>query len=225
MVQDASFDLGAIWRATLEGRKVREWLEGGNAAATPRGFAAQMFNPLSIVSLLGIVACAATLLLGKGRQPARRCLRCGRPFCFRCKRGRHGEEYCTQCVHLFVLGDGLAPETKTRKLYEVEQFERRSRLARNLTAFVLPGSAHLLRGRALFGSFLVVLWIMTLVLCVPGGLAPIHEVLGVNLRTDFLRPGMGPGKYGIDPWIVVAPPLALAVWLLGNLGRSRSREA
>jgi hypothetical protein len=36
---------------------------------------------------------------------------------------------------------------------------------------------------------------------------------------------MGPGKYGIDPWIVVAPPLALAVWLLGNLGRSRSREA
>jgi tetratricopeptide (TPR) repeat protein len=224
MVQDASFDVGAIWRATLEGRKLREWLDGGHGAAASRGFAAQLLNPLTIVSLAGILACAGTLLLGKGREPARRCLRCGRPFCFRCKRGRHGEEYCTQCVHLFVLGDGLAPETKTRKLYEVEQFDRRSRLARNLAAAVLPGSAHLLRGRAAAGTILLVLWIMALLLCVPGGLLPIQQALGVNLRVDFLRPGMGPGKYGVDPWLVLAPPFAVAVWLLGNLGKSRSRE-
>jgi hypothetical protein len=225
MVRDASFELGAIWHATLEGRKLREWLEGSRGASLAGGFPAQLLNPLSIVSILSILACFAALLLGRGREPARRCLRCGRPFCFRCKRGRHGEEYCTQCVHLFVLGDGLAPETKTRKLYEVEQFDRRSRLARTVAAVVLPGSAHLLRGRAGRGSLLLVLWIMALLLCVPGGLLPLQRVLGVDLRFDFLRPGMGPGKYGVDPWMILAPPFALAVWILGNLGRSRAREA
>lgn len=225
MVQDASFELGAIWHATLEGRKLREWLEGDHGVSVSRTFPAQLVNPLSIVSLLSILACGATLFLGGGREPARRCLRCGRAFCFRCKRGRHGEEYCTQCVHLFVLGDGLAPETKTRKLYEVEQFDRRNRLLRTFAAILLPGSAHLLRGRAGRGVLLVLFWLMALMLCAPGGLLPLQRALGVNLHLDFLRPGMGPGKYGIDPWMILAPPFAVAIWLLGNLGRIRSREA
>jgi tetratricopeptide (TPR) repeat protein len=225
MVQDASFDLGAIWHATLEGRKLREWLEGGQGVSAAKGFPSQLLNPLSIVSIVAMLACVSTLFLGRGRAPARRCLRCGRPFCYRCKRGRHGEEYCTQCVHLFVLGDGLAPETKTRKLYEVERFDRRNRILRTSASLLLPGSAHLLRGRAGRGSLLVLLWLAALMLCLPGGLLPLQQVLGVNLRLDFLRPGMGPGKYGLDPWMVFAPPLAAATWLVANLGRSRSREA
>ena len=43
------------------------------------------------------------------RSSARRCIRCGDPFCGVCKRSTEGHEYCTPCLHLYVLGESLAP--------------------------------------------------------------------------------------------------------------------
>ncbi|NIM63843.1 MAG: hypothetical protein GTO30_20005, partial [Acidobacteria bacterium] len=84
-----------------------------------KSVAAGLANPVGIGSLGALLACFALWFMLRGGAPARRCIRCGNPFCGQCKHTTEGHEYCTQCLHLFVLGDGLAPETKIKKMYEV----------------------------------------------------------------------------------------------------------
>src|SRR5262249_42668361 len=121
-----------------------------------------LLNPLTGASLAALLACLV-LAFSTQRDPARRCIRCGRPFCPACKSQREAHEYCSQCVHLFVLGDGLAPQTKMRKMYEVERHDRRTRRMRRLVSLVLPGSAQLLRGRTGAGVLLLVIWMAALI--------------------------------------------------------------
>ena len=224
-VIDAVIDFDSIWRATVEGRHLREWL---NPGPERRGFAqayAGLANPTSVLALTGLLACGASLLAFRGRVPAMRCARCGRAFCSYCKSGRDGHEYCSQCVHLFVLGDGLAPETKSMKLYEVERHEARGRRTRRLASWVLPGASHLLAGRAWVGCGLAMLWLLAWIAGFPQGLAPLERLLGVGLHLAGLRPGSVPAVYGLDAVVLVALPLGIAVWLVGNVGHRRLRGA
>jgi hypothetical protein len=71
----------------------------------------------------------------------------------------------------------------------------------------------------------MLLWIVALVLCVPGGLVPLQRLIGMDLRLDLLRQGTVPAGFHVDPWLVLAPPLAIAVWIAGNAWRWRAREA
>ncbi len=130
-VVTAAIDIGTIWNAAFSGGGLHET---GRATAGPGPAAlmvSQVVNPVSIAALLTIFAAVVLGRLFSERSPARRCIRCGRPFCHRCKTGREGHEYCSQCLHLFVLGDGLAPETKTKKMFEVERYERLLRITRS----------------------------------------------------------------------------------------------
>jgi len=224
-VIDAVIDFDSIWRATVEGRHLREWL---NSAPERRRFAqayAGLANATSILAIAGLFACGLSLFLFRGRTPATRCARCGRAFCSYCKSGRDGHEYCSQCVHLFVLGDGLAPETKSMKLYEVERHETRSRRSRRLASLVLPGASQLLSGRAWFGCGLAILWLLAWVAGFPQGLAPLERLFGVGVHLAGLRPGSVPAVYSVDAVVLVAIPLGLVVWLVGNLGQRRLRGA
>jgi len=224
-VIDAVIDFDSIWRATVEGRKLREWL---NSRPEHRSFAqafAGLANPTSVLALAGLFACGASLLVFRGRTPAARCARCGRAYCSHCKSGRDGQEYCSQCVHLFVLGDGLAPETKSMKLYEVERHEARGRRIRRLASLVLPGASHLLAGRAWLGCGLAMLWLLAWIAGFPQGLAPLERLFGIGLHLAGLRPGSVPAVYGLDAVLLVALPLGLVVWLVGNVGHPRLRGA
>ena len=165
-----------------------------------------------------------TLATFRGRPPAQRCTRCGHPFCARCKSGRDGPEYCSQCVHLFVLGDGLAPETKSMKLYQVERYDTRSRRGRRIASAVLPGASHLLAGRAWFGCGLLMLWLLAWIGGFPQGLAPVERLLGIGIHLAGLRPASIPDVYGLDAVLLLALPLGIAVWLAGNVGFSRMRR-
>lgn len=228
VVVDATVDLGSLWRAALEGRRLTG-IEGSAEGPSPSGWALQLrgfLNPLSILALLAMVLCPLSWLWFGRAEPARACIRCGLPFCPLCKSEREkGREYCTQCLHLFVLGDGLAAETKTRKLYEVERHGKLSRLGKRLGSLVVPGAAQLLRGRAGRGCLLALAWLAALTVGQPLVLGFLGRISGLDLRLDLLRPAALPAAFAVDGVAIVALATAAMVWIAGNAWRLHSREA
>jgi tetratricopeptide (TPR) repeat protein len=224
-VVDAAIDFGSIWRATVEGRHLREWLDAGPVARSWRNLARGLLNPISLAALLALVACVGIAGVLHGRQPAQRCLRCGRPFCAACASAREGHTYCNQCVHLFVLGDGLAPETKSMKLYEIERHERWNRRGRRAASVVLPGARQLMAGHAWAGGGLVILWLMVWVGGFPSVLGVLERGLGLGIHLAELRPETVPGVFAVDAALLFAVPLGVLVWLAGNVTIRRARGA
>ncbi|MBZ5638781.1 MAG: tetratricopeptide repeat protein [Acidobacteriia bacterium] len=224
-VVDAGVGVGTIVRATLSGGQLKGWLESGRRGGPGREIALQFLNPTSVVALLALVAALVALLSSVRQRPARRCARCGRPFCHLCKSARDANDYCTQCVHLFVLGDGLAPETKTRKLYEIERHDRMNRFIRRIASTVLPGAGDVLKGKPALGALLLFLWLTAWIAWLPELFVPIQRFTGADLRLDLLRSGSVPASFPLCPAALVCAPLAAAVWLAGNLRQRRRFEA
>jgi tetratricopeptide (TPR) repeat protein len=225
MVVDATIHVGSVWRAALEGRPLRATIEGESQNASFRQLPWQFLNGLSIAALAAFLGATVLLIAGGREAPARRCIRCGRPFCHLCRGGKEGKEYCSQCLHLFVIGDGLAPETKTRKLYEVEKFERSSRRGRWSLSLILPGAAHLLRGRAAIGCALIFLWVAAIIAWKPVVIRPLEQLTGLQLGLDLLGSGSVPATFDLDPSGILALFVAIVVWVTGNVWRWRRREA
>jgi tetratricopeptide (TPR) repeat protein len=222
-VIDATLKMTSLWQAALGGGRPQRTSEAG-ALPLPPQLLRRFLNPVTLVAVGALLACGMALLIGRGHAPARRCIRCGRPFCHYCKSSQEGHEYCSQCVHLYVLGDGLAPETKTRKMYEVERYERLSRAATRFISTILPGTAHLLRGRAGIGTILLLAWLTALIAWQPAILLPIESSTGIDLRLDLLGAGSVPVMYSLkaSAWL---PMLALPlIWLAGNSWSRRGRE-
>ncbi len=224
-VIDAVIDFDSIWQATVEGRHLREWLGAGLEERHWTMVLKELANPISLIALFGIVSCGIVLTAFRGFAPAQRCIRCGRPFCSHCKSGRDGQDFCSQCVHLFVLGDGLAPETKSMKLYEVGRHEARGRRGRRIASALLPGASHVLNGSAWIGCGLLMLWILAWAGGLPQSLAPIERILGIGVHFAGLRPGPVPDAYEMDALTLLAIPLGTVVWLIGNVGLRPSRGA
>jgi hypothetical protein len=128
-------------------------------------------------------------------------------------------------VHLFVIGDGLAPETKSMKLYEVERHDAWTRRSRRLASLILPGSGHLLAGRTWVGGGLLVLWLLALLGSAPGAFSGIEGLMGLGVHLGELRPSAVPPVYGVDAIALLAVPLGLAAWCAANAGVSRLRRA
>jgi len=221
-VLDASIELTSVWDAALGGRRPH----AGDAPPGTRlaGIAGQIVNPISIVSVIALLACVAMALFTRQEHAARRCIRCGRPFCHFCKSSREAHEYCSQCLHLFVIGDGLAAETKTRKLYEVERYERLSRKIKRWVSSLLPGAAQQLRGRPVWGTVLMLLWIAALLSWQPVILAPLDELFGLDLQLGLLKSAGVPASFNVDALAVAAMLGLPLIWILGNLWRWRGRE-
>jgi len=222
-VIDAMLKMTSVWQAALGGGRLQRSSESTASAFSPM-LLRRFLNPITLVAIGALLACGFALFVTRGQDPARRCIRCGRPFCHYCKSGQEGHEYCSQCLHLYVLGDGLAPETKTRKMYEVARYERIARAANRLISTLLPGAAHLLRGRAVWGTLLLLAWLTALIAWQPVILLPLERITGADLRLDLLRAGSVPAMYGLtaSAWIAM---LALPViWLAGNAWRRKRRE-
>jgi tetratricopeptide (TPR) repeat protein len=221
-VLDASIELTSVWDAALVGRRPHE------SAAPPEtrlaGLTAQFANPISIVSAIALLACAALVLVTRQEHAARRCIRCGRPFCRFCKSSREAHEYCSQCLHLFVLGDGLAAETKTRKLFEVERHERLSRKTKRWVSLLLPGAAQQLRGQPIWGTLLMLLWLAALLSWQPAILAPLEELFRLDLQLGLLDPARVPASFDVNLLAIAAMLGMPLIWLMGNLWCWRGRE-
>jgi tetratricopeptide (TPR) repeat protein len=220
-VIDAVLPMTSIWQAALEGGGA--WRPTETATSSAIGFRI-LLNPVSVVSFLALIACAVQILLSQGQAPARRCIRCGRPFCHYCKSSREGHEYCSQCLHLFVLGDGLAPDAKRLKLYEVERHERRTRRARKWISTLLPGAAHVLGGKPMWGALLLGGWFVALVTWQPELVYRIQRLVGSEVRADLLSAGPVPAMFDFHPFVLVAVQALMILWYLGTAWRWRSRE-
>jgi tetratricopeptide (TPR) repeat protein len=156
----------------------------------------------------------ALLLPGIGLTPrrgaARRCRRCGRAFCRRCHVATKAPDYCSQCTHLFILRDGLAPAVRDRKTAEVVRYRRQTVAGMRLLSLVLPGSGHVLGGRALLGALLLCGWATALV-----RIALDDRLLGL--------PGYAAARGHGD--LLIAPiALGLIAWLGGSLTSQESHR-
>ncbi len=212
---DATLDTGAVWGELLEDPRATRATASGSAVNRIGLYVRRAASPSALFAVLTAALALASLL--PARVPARCCSRCGRPFCARCKSGRDAPEYCSHCVHLFVLGAGLAPETKSRKMYEIEAHDRRQRLLRGLFSFFLPGSGDVLAGGPARGSALCLAWSAALLAALPLSFRPVEALLGLRLHLDVIRAGAVPPTLHVEPVAVVALPLALAVWAIANL--------
>ena len=194
--QDAVYSAREIWTRALRLR-----LEGGLRGEAARALTA----PSTLAGIAGLLA--ALLLPGIGLAPrsgaARRCRRCGRPFCRRCQVTTKHPDVCSQCAHLFILRDGLAPGVKSRKLEEVASYRRRVFVGTRLLSLLLPGSGHVLGGRVVLGGALLVAWAGAWIgLLLRGRLMVTPEAIAPAIAPETTVP-------------LVA--LAFAAWLLGNM--------
>ena len=208
--EDATLEMISSWQAAIGGKTPieRAVRQAGIAVAANRPSWA---NGLAIAGILALVACGLAAAFAGGNA-ARSCIRCGRPFCARCKRGGQAQEYCSQCNHLFVLRDGLAPETKAKKMFEVERHERRARRLRVLASLVIPGAAQVLRGHAARGVTLAFCWCALLV---TAGCSFL-EWRGLRLSTDLLLSPEVPLGFDSHPARFLVVLGLTAVWVAGN---------
>lgn len=213
---DATLEITSVWGAALGGGLPRTRLGGDK---TQGSLAAQLVNPVAIAAVLTLIASLFSLKLFPVEYRARQCIRCGDAYRPRRRRRQQQDapEYCLQCDHLFVRGEGLAPGAKQRKLYEVERHERWVRRSRRLWSLLLPGSAQLLSGRALFGAILLLGWLAALIAAFPAALVPFERTIGADLRLDLLTPSAVPAIYEVQAFGVLAVLAAFAIWLVGNV--------
>ncbi len=224
-VRDESLELASTWAAALGGRSPLPGRSTADWRADLR--ALPLINPIGMAALAALVTCLVLTARTRRHEPARRCIRCGGAFCHRCKREKgEGREYCTQCLYLFVLGEGLAPGAKSSKMYEVERHERRTRRIRTLSSLVLPGAGQLLRGRTLWGFLLLLGWIAALVAIRPSWVVAVGGLVGLQLQPELLGALDGvPFSVDTSPLSLLAVPGLPMIWLLGNAWRGRRREA
>ena len=199
---DTTYAPGELW-----GRATSLRLEEG----VSHTLAGALMASSTIAGGAGLLA--AFILPGIGLTPrsgsARRCRRCGRAFCKRCQVATKYPDYCSQCVHLFILRDGLAPSIRDRKMAEVKHHKRQTFIGARIVSLLFPGGGHVLGGRVVAGTVLLVLRCTTW----------LRIILDGRLLVLPGNPTMSVGGVVLMPLII-----ALAVWLTSNLSaQERSR--
>jgi hypothetical protein len=189
-------------------RALRLRLAGG-----PSGFLrAGLTNATGLAAAAGLLAALLVpgLLLAPRGARALRCQRCGRAYCRKCQMTTKHAGHCAQCVHLFLLRDGVAPSVRDQKLAEVVRYRRRVFLETRLASLVLPGCGQVMGGRALLGAALLAGWGVVW--------------SGLLLRGRFLAPPGAIEASAIGPGTLLLAALGVGVWLLANLSRQDAAE-
>ena len=152
-VVDAQLDLDSVWESVVaSSRKPEDTASPGTALRSPYALA----GGAALLAAYG-------LMFYRRKRKARRCYKCGKPFCSRCRSGTQFSDFCTQCVHLFAKRTGLAPSTKKAKLEEVRCFENRRRRLSRLLSMLTPGLGHAWGDRSLLGFVAMLLWSFCLI--------------------------------------------------------------
>jgi tetratricopeptide (TPR) repeat protein len=155
--------------------------------------------PWAAVLLGGLIG----LILRSNRFGAEECVRCGRPYCRRCKSRGSAASFCNECVRLFVTKEGadiaaqVAHSSEARRQQKIRQRERR------ILSLLLPGASRISRGQPAFGFgvFLVFFFLLSLAI-LAGRIFPIRSLPS--------RP--------LYPWREsISGVLAFALWLGANI--------
>ncbi|HXI02341.1 MAG TPA: tetratricopeptide repeat protein [Candidatus Saccharimonadales bacterium] len=138
--------------------------------------------PTAIGAMVAVVLLGWSSLLSRSPSRAQICIRCGAPFCGRCKREIGAKECCAQCIHLFVKKDAIAPDVRAAKLRQVDRFARMSRVKVRIASILLPGAGHMLAGRTLAGLVVAILWLVPVAILLLRGrliMTPDLSVTGI----------------------------------------------
>jgi tetratricopeptide (TPR) repeat protein len=109
------------------------------------------------------------------RGLARRCSKCGRPYCPVCLPGAAKTKLCPQCQHIFLVKEGVESAMRVEKMMEVNSYQKgRFRLA-FFTSVLLPGSGHIYLGYPLWGIMFASVSALLLV-AVMGWQAPFADL-------------------------------------------------
>jgi hypothetical protein len=207
---------GAARRAPLDARypSAELWARALRLRRQPLAQAARTAaaNPAALGAFAGILA--LLLLPGLGLSPrhhqAGQCRRCGGAYCRKCQVATKFPGFCSPCVHLFLLRDGLAPSVREMKMDEVVRFRRRQYLRTRVLSLFLPGSGHVLGGRPFLGAIFLTLW--------------AAAWAGMVLRRRLLvPPGTLPGVATVTGLVALAL-VALVAWLMANITRQEQRD-
>jgi len=185
------------------------WAE---VSARVRAAPSKMTDHLRSPTVMG--ALGAMLLLGwagLSRAPmrAQTCLRCGEPFCGRCKKELGAKDCCAQCIHLFVKRDAIAPEVRAQKMGQVERFGRVWRRRVRMATLLMPGAGHLLAGRTLMGVVILMAWLAPLTAIALGRLLvmpPSLPVLDLPAVTTLVTLGFMAALWSTANIFIPRPP-------------------
>jgi hypothetical protein len=112
-------------------------------------------HPLAVGSLLALVVAIGHFLVRQHTTGiASACLKCGRPFCRRCRLAHDSQSYCTQCVNIFLKKDMVAIEVQLAKRHQLAKRQIWLRVERRVADLFVPGLGLGFAGRPLLGGAL-----------------------------------------------------------------------
>jgi len=153
-----------------------------------------VMHPLTIGGLLALFFAVAHFLVRQHTSGfATCCLKCGRPFCRRCKLSNESQSYCTQCINIFLKKDMVGIDAQLAKRQQLARRQRWLRLERRVADLVLPGLGVTWGGRPVVGSLLAVV-----------------AFLAVAVGLLWLPVFVSPALMGVPLWPLLA--LAASVW-------------
>ncbi len=140
------------------------------------------------------------------------CFKCGRPYCSRCKTSLEFDSFCAQCVHLYIKQDGVSPEARLKKNYEVERFNRQQSISRAVLSLVAPGAGHVWEGHGVQGFLILALW--------------CSLVAGYMVRSWGYPLHVPPSGGSLAPaYTLAASLLGTIVWIVFGLLKAISRPS
>ncbi len=123
-------------------------------------------SPLMLAPCIFVIA---TILLSVGharlRNPrliAKTCEKCGTSFFIS---ESPNQEWCSQCVNLYIHKDDLPSESKLKKYAEVKKYKSWNRRIQLILQLLLPGSKSILQSSPWIGWITLTFWIFLLVFC------------------------------------------------------------
>ena len=112
-------------------------------------------HPLAVGAVLALMVAVIHLLVRRHFGGlATSCLKCGRPFCRRCKLSHESQSYCTQCVNIFLKKDMVGIEAQLAKRQQLVRRQATLRLERRLADLVVPGLGAAYGGKPVLGWLL-----------------------------------------------------------------------
>ena len=165
-------------------------------------------NPPTLGAILALAFALYFWVRHRKSGIAGSCVKCGRTFCHRCKASKESATYCTQCIHIYLKRDGVALDTKKRKLEEVQSYQNSTLRTKKLLTTFLPGSAAMLDGATVRGAIILLLFLVFVAIAaLTGRLAPItspSETMQLILRGGAIF-------------------LAVITWLMASIPAYRER--
>lgn len=86
-----------------------------------------------------------------------RCINCGGPVCFRCRRKKGEERLCHECTRLITYGERIDPDIKVLKSLQIKRFHRRERYIALFSSILIPGLGMIIKGKVGHGLLMVFL--------------------------------------------------------------------